>query len=236
MICWRRNNRLVGFAGLCSRGLMIAPAINAASCIVEARARLAEVRARRRFAAEDAVAPLDHVQVDLEDALLGQRRLEPPRDQQLLHLAHRIARRRQVQVLRELLRDGAAAAQELPFLPVLLERRLDLVEIDAVVIEEGRRPRSRSRRASGIGEIRLYGTHCCRIANFRPASRASSIAQLHERRGRRIGLRERADVGQRQVDVGDVGEAEHCERAGESSERSVFQIDRDARLAATGRF
>jgi hypothetical protein len=30
MICWRRSNRLVGCAGLCTRGLMIAPAISAA--------------------------------------------------------------------------------------------------------------------------------------------------------------------------------------------------------------
>jgi hypothetical protein len=31
MICWRLSSRRVGFAGLCSRGLMIAPASSAAS-------------------------------------------------------------------------------------------------------------------------------------------------------------------------------------------------------------
>jgi hypothetical protein len=31
MICWRRRSRAVGCAGLCTRGLMIAPASSAAS-------------------------------------------------------------------------------------------------------------------------------------------------------------------------------------------------------------
>src|SRR5262245_24538057 len=44
---------------------------------------LPEVRARGGFAPEDAIAPLDHIQVNLEDAPLRQARLEPPRDEQL---------------------------------------------------------------------------------------------------------------------------------------------------------
>ena len=40
MICWRRSSRFVGRAGLCSRGLMMAPAINAASSIVRSDADL----------------------------------------------------------------------------------------------------------------------------------------------------------------------------------------------------
>src|SRR5215831_5117847 len=42
---------------------------------------------RRRFAPEDAVTPLDHVEIDLENAPLVEDRLEHQRDQRLLALA-----------------------------------------------------------------------------------------------------------------------------------------------------
>src|SRR4029078_12739877 len=99
------------------------------------RGTLAEVRSRRGFAAENTVTPLDHVQIDLENAPLRQARLEPPGDEQLAQLANRVARRGQVRVLRELLGDRARTAGESALLPVPLQRGLDLAEIDAVVVE-----------------------------------------------------------------------------------------------------
>src|SRR5437762_3745407 len=48
---------------------------------------LAEVAATRRFDAVDAGAELDHVQVQLEDAALGERALELPGEDRLFDLA-----------------------------------------------------------------------------------------------------------------------------------------------------
>ena len=67
---------------------MIAPASSADSGGAQSGRRLVEVRARGRLRAVDAVAPLDDVQVQLEDAPLAQLGLEPARDDQLAQLAH----------------------------------------------------------------------------------------------------------------------------------------------------
>src|SRR5512146_2882530 len=70
-----------------------------------------EIVARRGLGAEHAFAPLDVVEVDLEDALLGQQRLEHHRDDQLLALAREVALAGEEQVLRQLLGDRRAADQ-----------------------------------------------------------------------------------------------------------------------------
>ena len=54
----------------------------------------AEVDARCLFCAEDAVAPLDEVQVQLEDPVLFDRAFESIREDRLAQLAHGVARRR----------------------------------------------------------------------------------------------------------------------------------------------
>ena len=69
--------------------------------------RHAEIGARGRLRSPDAVAPLDHVEIDLEDARLGQLRFEAAGNEQLAQLPQRITRRRQIEILRELLRDRA---------------------------------------------------------------------------------------------------------------------------------
>src|SRR4029079_3856062 len=79
----------------------------------EIRRRLVEVAVRGGIRAPDAVPPFDHVQIQLEDALLRQLRLEASRDEELAQLSQRIFRRGQVQVLRKLLRDRARTAHEL---------------------------------------------------------------------------------------------------------------------------
>ena len=93
---------------------------------------VAEPLARRGLGAEHAVAPLDDVQVELEDALLRQVILERERDQHLARLAEDAALRRQVEVLRELLRDRAAADLARPSRSVC-DRLLDRAPVDAVV-------------------------------------------------------------------------------------------------------
>src|SRR5262245_123189 len=57
---------------------------------------------------------LHDVEVELQDALLGQRALELPGEEQLAHLSERIPGGRQPQVLRELLRDGRRASRSPP--------------------------------------------------------------------------------------------------------------------------
>ena len=54
----------------------------------ELRRRHAEVALRRGLGAEHAVAPFDHVEVELENPPLRQHRLEHQRDHRLLRLAH----------------------------------------------------------------------------------------------------------------------------------------------------
>src|SRR5262245_44178533 len=86
----------------------------------ERRSRYAEVGSRGGLRAPDAVAPFDDVEIELEDARLGQGDFEPPRDDELLDLSERVVRRREIQVLRQLLRDRAGAAWRLaPFHAVL---------------------------------------------------------------------------------------------------------------------
>ena len=57
------------------------------------------------------------------------------------HLADRVLRRREIQVLRELLGDRAGAARELAALHVGLDRLLQLVVVDRLVLSRTRCPR-----------------------------------------------------------------------------------------------
>ena len=56
----------------------------------ELRRRRPEILSCGCLGAVDPIAPLDHVQVQLEDALFGELRLETPGDDQLAQLADRI--------------------------------------------------------------------------------------------------------------------------------------------------
>ena len=116
-----------------------------------------------------------------------------------------IPRRRQVEVLGELLRDGAAAARELALLPVLLERLLQLVEVDALVREE-RGVLGDQHRALELRRDALVRHPPLHLHGLAAGGRGLARPQIHERRRLGIGLRERADVGQRQVDPREDGE------------------------------
>ena len=65
-----------------------------------------------------------------------------------------------------------------------------------------------------------------------PFSHSLACPELHERRGRWIDRRERADVGQREVNVGEQGKSggrNGDEDAEETSQCSVSDHDLDAR-------
>ena len=185
----------------------------------ELRGGLAKVRPRRRLRAVDAVAPLDHVEVDLEDARLAQRRLEPPRDEQLAQLAQRVLRRRQVEVLRQLLRDRAAAAEERALLEVPLERLADLLDVDPLVLPEA-------------GVLRdEHGPLECRrdpAVAHPPLLAARRLAlgarlggpQLDEGGRRRVRGAQAGDVRQRGVHVAEVTEGRDERAEKELAERS----------------
>ena len=76
-----------------------------------------EVRTGGGLRAEDPRAPLDHVQVELEDAVLVQPPLQSLGHDQLQGLPEKGAVRAEVQVLGELLRDRAAPSDLVPVRP-----------------------------------------------------------------------------------------------------------------------
>ena len=140
-----------------------------------------EVAARRGLGAEDAVAPLDQVQVELEDAPLGERALERSARNTSVELArHGVRRVAEEQVLRELLRDRAAAAHHAALLEVAARRGLDLVPVEPAVLVEGvvlgdqhRAPQQR--RDALVGHPALHaGAGCARRRAPRPRAAASS--------------------------------------------------------------
>ena len=91
--------------------------------------------------------------------------------------------------------------------PVELERFLQLLEIDALVLPE----RIVFGDEHGALEVRRdprrSSTHCWTRRGVRPLTRASR-AQLHERRGGRIRGTQRTDVRKREIGVDDVREAD----------------------------
>jgi hypothetical protein len=81
---------------------------------------------------------LDHVEVGLEDPILGERALDVERVEQLAQLPHERALVARVEVLRELLRDRAAAAQRSALVRPRRECHVHLLDVVAVVRVEAR--------------------------------------------------------------------------------------------------
>ena len=120
-----------------TRGLGVIAASRAACSGRQLRGAHAEVALRRGLGAEHAVAPLDHVEVELEDPLLRQHRFEQHGDDRLLAPCASSSssgdRNRffaSCWVIVEPPRDHAA------LLPVLLERLLDAIPVEAAVVDE----------------------------------------------------------------------------------------------------
>ena len=164
---------------------------------------LSEVNARSGLAAEDAVAPLDDVEVDLQNPALGERGLEPPGNHQLLELPHRVPGRRQVQVLGKLLRDRAGAARELSFLPIRLERCANLLKVDPFVVEKRRVLRNEHRTPQRVRDARVRHPLLADL-KLPPLLLRFAFAQLHERAGFRIDRGQRPNVRQCQINVGKI--------------------------------
>ena len=99
---------------------------------------LAEVASRGRAQPVDTGAPLDHVEIDLEDPLLAERGVEQQGERHLLQLAAEPLLTREEEVLGELLRDRGRAAGGGAAAPIGEDGRRHLGEIDAVMPEEPR--------------------------------------------------------------------------------------------------
>ena len=118
------------------RGFGVIAASLAACSASSWAADRAEIVARSGFAAEHAVAPLDDVQIDLENATFVQDRFEQHRDQRFLALAPVAALARQEQVLRELLRNRRSAGDDATLAQVLVHRVLDAFPVESFVLDE----------------------------------------------------------------------------------------------------
>src|ERR1039457_637137 len=91
---------------------------------------------RRRFRSVNARAPFDHIQIQFQDALLGQDAFRERRQRELHGFAQHAAAGGEEQVLDQLLCNGGTAAAQPPIFHVLVHHLLHLLPIDAVVLEE----------------------------------------------------------------------------------------------------
>src|ERR1700745_1942809 len=131
-------------------------------CGRQRRSGHSEIVAGGCLRAEHAIAPLGHIQVDLEDALLVPYRLHHPCDQQLLRLAQVTALRRQEQVLRHLLRDGRTAVQVCDALALVLPPSPFSTASQSPPSCVRKRASSAATTARfRLPEMRPYATHCC---------------------------------------------------------------------------
>src|ERR1700752_2396332 len=96
--------------------------------VAEPRCRDTIVGAARGIRAPHAWSPLRHVQIQLHDALFGQRELEAHGGHRFLELSQHGARRREVEILGELLGDRTRAT-----MTARRPRLTYLDEIDAVM-------------------------------------------------------------------------------------------------------
>src|ERR1700722_15143837 len=81
-------------------------------------------------------SPFDDVQVDLENTILAERRLEQERDRQFLELSSNLLVARQKQVLGQLLRDCRCAAGGATARPVGEQRDWQFAQVDAAMSVE----------------------------------------------------------------------------------------------------
>src|SRR5690606_15629840 len=100
------------------------------------RGHRVEVVLRGGSDAIDPGAELDDVQVKLEDLLLGELLLEQQGEHRLLQLARQRLLALEIDVLRELHADGAAAPHEAARLNVLTYRVCDGLAVETVVVKK----------------------------------------------------------------------------------------------------
>ncbi len=103
---------------------------------VDVARRLVEVEMRRAVDAEGAAAHIGAVEIELQDLVLGQPRLQPDREERLLDLALDGALVAQEQVLRQLLGDRRTALAHAAGLRVGDQRARGAGDVDAEMVVE----------------------------------------------------------------------------------------------------
>ena len=98
---------------------------------------LAEIEAGCAADAVNAVAVVDGIEIQLQNALLPELTLQCQRDHKLHCLSQKGLREAQVQVLGELLGDGAAAADDPPCPEILFTGSSDVVHVVSAMGVEG---------------------------------------------------------------------------------------------------
>jgi hypothetical protein len=104
---------------------------------------------RGGFRPEHARSPLGDIEVEFEDAVLGEEQLEPPRDNVLLELSDGRPVDREVKVLGQLLRDRAASANLVAVREVIRQRFAQRAEITAI--------QPREILVAGVAELFAHG-------------------------------------------------------------------------------
>ena len=150
--------------------------------------RLVEVPTRRLGDARDAAAfaasPIHHVEIHLEDLVLGQQELEPDREEHLAHLAIPGALRPEEEAARELLRDRARALAHAAGLEVDDQRAQVGAQVEAPVVVETAILGRDDRLAHHLGDARQRHP---RAADPRIVHEQRGDDRLEARRARPIG-------------------------------------------------
>src|SRR5262245_8142242 len=102
----------------------------------QVRGGLAEVAAAGRLGPEHARTEFRGVEVELQDAAFVELPLELPGERDLLELPVGVARRREPEVLRELLADRRGSAGDLALVQCFPQGLFDLPDVESAVGEE----------------------------------------------------------------------------------------------------
>jgi hypothetical protein len=175
-------------------------------------------RGRLRHAIS-AAAEVDLVQIQLEDLVLVERPLDARRERRVLQLAKDAALRSQEQVLRELLRDRAAALHDSARAQVRERGARQRDRVHAQVVVEAVVFRGEKRVAHGLRDL-AQRDELAALLDERADRLAVAIE--HDARQRRPIAREISDVGQHEPERGERGDHERtrAEREGVTTDES----------------
>ena len=103
---------------------------------IQLRRRHVIVKLRRSFGAIDSAAPFDHVQIQLQNPVLGQKSLGQRHQGKLHAFAKKRPLGRQKQILDQLLRDGGPAAPQPMMLHIVFDNLLHFDPVESVMLAE----------------------------------------------------------------------------------------------------
>jgi len=166
---------------------------------------------RGGLGAVGAISELRDIEIELENPRLREVSLELPGDEKLADFAHRVSRRREIEVLRQLLGDRRTAARDFAFVDALLDDLFELFRVDSFMLVETAvlGDDHRATEPGGDSADRYPSVVDPVVLPFAAQARLS----LFHERGRLRGLRrERRNVGKRNPQPGDCRREEQADR------------------------